>query len=114
MLTVLVKPIGIDRSGIRRAIITFVVLYVMMLFGAWLIREQFVSTRVIFLITGFFSASAGVSSLMSITLGGKLFTRASGVLQAVVGSIIGLIFLVPAMYLTIYHISVHYLIVIRM
>ena len=113
-LTILVKPIGIDTSRISWAIVAFVVLEVILLFGAWLIREQFTSTGEMLLLTTFFSAAAGISSLISITFGKKIFVKADCVLPAVIGSITGIIFLVAAIYLTIYHVSVHYLIVVGM
>jgi len=113
-LAILVKPIGIDTSRISWAIIAFVVLEVILLFGAWLIREQFTSTGEMVLMTTFFSAAAGVGSLVSITFTGKLFVKTDCVLPAVMGSITGIFFLAAAIYLTIYHVSVHYLIVVGM
>jgi len=113
-VTILVKPIGIDTSRISWAIIAFIVLEVILLFGAWLIREQFTSAGEMLLLTTFFSAAAGIGSLVSITFGKKLFVKADCVLPAVTGSITGILFLVAAIYLTIYHVSVHYLIVAGM
>ena len=113
-LTILVKPIGIDTSRISWAIIAFVVLDVILLFGAWLIREQFTSVGEMVLMTTFFSAAAAIGSLVSITFGKKLFGKTDCVLPAVTGSITGIIFLVAAIYLTIYHVNVHYLIVVGM
>ncbi len=113
-LTILTKPIGIDKSRISWAIIAFVVLEVILLFGAWLIREQFTSTAEMLLMTTFFSAAAGIASLISITFTEKLFVKSNRVWPAIIGSITGIFFLAPAIYLTIYHVSVHYLIVVGM
>ncbi|HEG44572.1 MAG TPA: tetratricopeptide repeat protein [Phycisphaerales bacterium] len=113
-VTILIKPIGIDKSRISWAIIAFVVLEVILLFGAWLIREQFISTREMLLITTYFSAAAGIASLVSITFGAKIFAKAGSVLPAVIGSITGMVFLAAAIYLAIYYVSEHYLIVIGM
>ncbi len=113
-VTILVKPVGIDISKIKRIIVAFVVLEIILLFGAWLVREQFTSAGEMFLLTTFFSAAAGISSLISITFGKKVFVKADSVLPAVIGNMTGMIFLVTAIYLTIYHVNVHYLIVVGM
>ena len=113
-LAILVKPIGIDTSRIGWAIVAFVVLELLLLFGAWLVREQFTSAGEMLLITFFFSAAASISPLISITFGKKVFVKADGVLPAVIGNMTGMIFLVTAIYLTIYHVNVHYLIVAGM
>ena len=112
--TILIKPIGIDISGIKRTIVAFVVLEIILLFGAWLVREQFTSAGEMFLMTTFFSAAAGISSLISITFAKKVFVKAGGILPMVIGSMTGMIFLVTAIYLTIYHVNMHYLIVVGM
>jgi hypothetical protein len=113
-LTILAKPIGIDKSKVSWAIIAFIVLESLLLFGAWLIREQFTSAGEMLLITTFFSAAAGIGSLLSITFTEKLFTRTDSVLPAIVGSITGIIFLTAAIYLAIYYVNVHYLIIVGM
>jgi hypothetical protein len=113
-VTILVKPIGLDKSRISWAIVSFVIMEVILLFGAWLIREQFASTRELLLITTFFSVSTSIASLVSMTFSKKLFAKADGVLAAVIGSVTGLIYLLAGLYLTIYYVSVHYLIVAGM
>ena len=113
-VTILITPVGIDKSRIKWIIAAFLVLGVILLFGAWLIREQFTSTGEMFFLAIFFSASTGISSLISITFGKKIFVKADGFLPAVAESITGMIFLVAAMYLAIYYINMHYLIVIGM
>lgn len=110
-LAVLIKPIGFDRSRLIWAIVAFVILEAILLFGAWLIREQFASNSEMLLIPTFFSVAAAVASLVSMALGTKLCGKADSVLQAIMGSVTGMLFLFAAIYLTIYHISVHYLIV---
>ena len=90
------------------------ILQMLLLFGAWLIREQFTSAGEMLLMTTFFSAAAGIGSLVSITFTEKFFVKTNSVLPAVTGGITGIIFLAAAIYLTIYHVSVHYLIVVGM
>jgi tetratricopeptide (TPR) repeat protein len=113
-LAVIAKPFGIDRSRISWVTIAFVIMEVILLFGAWLIREQFASTRQLLLITTFFSLSTSIASLVSMTFAKKLFVKADGALPAVIGSVTGLIYLLAGIYLTIYYVSVHYLIVAGM
>jgi len=113
-LSILVKPIGIDTSRISRAIVAFVVLELLLLFGAWLVREQFTSAGEMFLITFFFSAATSIGSLVSTSFTGKLFVKTDSVLPTVISCITGIVFLAAAIYLTIYHVNVHYLIVAGM
>jgi len=113
-LVILVKPVGIEKSKIVWAIVAFVVLGLPLLFGAWLIREQFTSVSEMLLITILFSATAGIGSLVSITFTEKLFAKADDISSAVVGIVTGIIFLFAGVYLTIYYVNVHYLIVVGM
>ena len=113
-LTILVKPIGIDTRKISWAVVAFVVLELFLLFSAWLIREQFSSVSEMLLITIFFAAAAGVGSLVSISFTEKLFVRTNSILSAIIGSMTGVVFLVAGVYLMIYYVNVHYLIVVGM
>jgi tetratricopeptide (TPR) repeat protein len=120
-VTILARPRGININRIGWSIAGFVVLELILLFGAWLIHEQFSSVAEMLLITIFFSAVASVGSLISISFAEKLIgkaaaktTAARDILRAVVGSITGLSFQAAGIYLAIYYINLHYLIVVGM
>lgn len=119
-LGVLIRPFGVDASKIISSLVAFAVLGVVLLFGAWLIYEQFSSVREMLLIVISFSATAAISSLISMTFADKLFAKAVGtgagrnILSVAAGSVMGLILFTAGIYLVIYYINVHYLIVIGM
>lgn len=119
-LGVLVKPRGVDGNKIIFSLVAFAVLGVVLLFGAWLIYEQFSSVREMLLIVISFSAIAAISSLVSMTFADKLFAKAVGagagrnILSVAAGSVMGVILFTAGIYLAIYYINVHYLIVVGM
>lgn len=120
-LVILTKPFGIIAGKVMPSFVAFVVMGILLSFGAWLIYEQFSSTREMLLIILSFSATAAVSSLISTSFSEKLISRASVnneesrvILPVVAGSIIGMILFATGIYLAIYYVNVHYLIVLGM
>ncbi|MHC4645535.1 MAG: tetratricopeptide repeat protein, partial [Planctomycetota bacterium] len=120
-VAILATPVGIGMSKIASSLAVFALLAAFLSFGAWLIYEQFSSVREMLLIVISFAAAAGVSSLISVSLAEKLFGKrlnsiqaGPGVLSVVAGSIVGLILFTAGLYLAIYYINAHYLIVVGM
>ena len=120
-LGILAKPAGIIAGKVMPSLAAFVVMGMLLSFGAWLIYEQFSSVREMLLIIMSFSAMAAVSSLISTSFTEKFFSRASVnteeprvILPVAAGCIIGMILFATGIYLAIYYINVHYLIVLRM
>ena len=118
---VLVKPVGIGVGRIVLALPGFVVLVILLWFGAWLIKEQFSSPAEMLLLVTSFAAAAAVASVFSISLAEKIFLDHGGgarkpprILSVATGTVTGLILFIAALYLAIYYINMHYLIVVGM
>jgi len=112
-LIILAKPVGMKGQRNRWAAAAFVVLLVVLMFAAWLIREQFTSTGEMLSIAFFFSAAAVAGALLSITFTEKFCANANA-LTALLGSITGLVFWIVSLYLIVYYANMHYLIVVGM
>jgi len=115
------KPAGIKLSTIILALPPLALLVIMLSFGGWLIKEQFSSPAEMLLLVICFSGAVGIASMFSTTLTDKIFTprpgsarKTAGILPAAAGSITGLILFIACIYLAIYYINVHYLIVVGM
>jgi tetratricopeptide (TPR) repeat protein len=113
LLTLLLRPVGLDFSRIGRGILVFVILGIILLFGAWLIHEQFPSVRQMWLFVGLFAVSAGLSSFLSVNFAQKL-AGSRKVLKTIIGSLTGILFFLTGFYLTIYYVNVHYLTVFKL
>ena len=117
ILTVLTKPFGIVKLKIVQPIIAFLILSMLLAFGAWTIHEQFSSVTETLAIALLFSAIATIASVLSVSFTEKIveksaLTLPNNILSAVTGTVIGLIFLCAGIYLTLYYINTHYLIVV--
>lgn len=114
-LVISYKPFGIYKDKLVSSFVAFVILSSVLLFGAWLIREQFSSVKEMFSIVISFSTVASVGSLISMCLGKKLIISSGREFCSVgLGGVIGILFFIAGTYLAIYYINVHYLIVIGM
>ena len=115
-IAVVKKPFGIGKTKIISPLVAFILLGAILLFGAWLIHEQFSSSAEMLLIVTFFSIAAVLGSLISEIFTEKFlkqpYTRIKGILLAFAGTVIGLILFVAGIYLTIYYINIHYLIIV--
>jgi hydrogenase/urease accessory protein HupE len=80
-----------------------------MLFGAWLIYEEFTSVREIYQLAGGFFISTLLASICSLNVERMLQKR-----NLLFSRISGLIVLFAGMYLTIYYVYVHYLIAVKL
>lgn len=109
------KPRSVETSRIFWSFVVFVITGVLLSFGAWLIHEQFNSFKEMLLIVFFFSATTGLSTLISMNFTDKLLVKNNhSVLAAVAGTMAGIIFFLAGIYLTIYYVYVHYLIVVKL
>jgi len=118
---ILTKPLGIVAGKVMPSLAAFVVMGMLLSLGAWLIYEQFSSAREMVLIILSFSATVAVSSLISTSFAEKLIGGASVnteesrvILPVAAGCIMGMILFAVGIYLAIYYINVHYLIVLGM
>jgi hypothetical protein len=66
------------------------------------------------LIVSSFSAIAGLSALISMKFTRKVNADSTGIFSAVVGGLAGVVFFLAGIYLAIYHIYIHYLIVVKL
>ena len=109
-------PRGIQARLFIPSAVAFVPLSAAILFAGWLIHEEFSSAGELILLTLGFCASACLGLPFSRTLAEKALRAEAGrprrALSAVLGGALGLTLLAAGMYLTIYHVNEHYLIVI--
>jgi TolA-binding protein len=103
------KPHGIDAKKGIRCIAAFAVMFLLLSFGAWLIHEQFNSPKEMVLIVTLFSAITALSALVSM----KLAPNPKGI-SMFASSLAGIVFFLAGMYLSVYYIYVHYLVVVRL
>ncbi len=108
------KPRRIGARSIVCACAAFVIAGAALSFYGWLIHEQFNSAREMVLILSSFSAIAGLSALISMKFTHKVNADSTGVFSAVAGSMAGIVFFLAGIYLAIYHIYIHYLIVVKL
>jgi TolA-binding protein len=114
-IAIIKKPRSIESGRIIWSFAVFVITAGLLSFGGWLIHEQFNSFKEMLLIVFFFSAVIAISSLISITVSDKILAKNNrSFLAAAIGTITGLIFLLAGLYLTIYYVYVHYLIVVKL
>ena len=114
----LIPPIGMARGGLGRAAGAFAALALTLLCGGWLIREQFASSGEMALLCIGLAAAGALPAPLTATLGLKLCRathagasperRRAGTLC---GCVLGLAFSGAGMYLLIYTINEHYLVV---
>ena len=114
----LVRPVGMVCGGLRRAAGAFAAIALALLGGGWLIREQFASSGEMALLCLGLAAAAAVPAPLTATLGLKLCRAAAPgasaarrTAGALCGCALGLVFLAAGMYLLIYYVNEHYLIV---
>jgi tetratricopeptide (TPR) repeat protein len=108
------KPRRIGARSIVCACAAFVIVGAVLSFYGWLIHEQFNSAREMVLIVSSFSAIAGLSALISMKFTRKVNADSTGIFSAVVGGLAGVVFFLAGIYLAIYHIYIHYLIVVKL
>jgi len=120
-VAVFVKPVGIGVGRIAAALPGLVVLVILLWFGAWLIKEQFSSPAEMLLLVSSFAGAAAAASVFSTSLAEKVFQghgdrsqKQGRILSAATGTVTGLILFIAALYLAIYYINIHYLIVVGM
>lgn len=111
VLAFLLKPTGFDFSRVGRFIAAFLVPGVILLFGGWLIHEQFSSAKELGLLVGLFAFNAALSSFLSTNFGAKFPGKA---LKMITGSVMGILFFAAGFYLTIYYVNIHYLVVFKL
>ena len=111
------KPRCISVSRVVWSAAAFIITGAFLSFGAWLIHEQFNSLKEMLLIVILFSTTTGLSALISMNFTDKLLAKGNGnryVFAAVTGTVAGIIFFLAGIYLTIYYVYVHYLIVVKL
>lgn len=111
------KPRCISISRIVWSAAAVIITGAFLSFGAWLIHEQFNSVKEMLLIVILFSATTGSSALISMSFSNKLLAKRNGnryIPAAAAGTLAGIIFFLAGMYLTIYYVYVHYLIVVKL
>lgn len=108
--SLLTKPL-VSLKHVFRSLIIFVIAGVLLFAGASLIRSQFDTINQLALIVVFFAASIAISSLVSVCITRKF--KNSHFAAAILGTFSGVIFLLAGMYLTIYYVYVHYLVIFK-
>jgi len=115
------KPRIIDADRISWCAAAFIIMFALLSFGAWLVREQFNSAQEMSMIVLFFSLTISLSMSISMNLANKFLEKRNAALKkihyifaAIAGSLAGIIFFLAGIYLTIYYIYVHYLIVVKL
>jgi tetratricopeptide (TPR) repeat protein len=105
------KPVKITLNMIIRCAAIFILAAILLFAGAWLVRSEFPSMNQLALFAIFLAASIGLGSFISLCISQKFIkSRVSG---AIVGTFGGMIFMLAAMYLTVYYVYVHYLIIFK-
>ena len=103
------------QPGIQKFIwsaAVFVLLLAVLSFFAWLIHEQFNSVREMVFIVISFSAVGALSSFVSLKISNSI--RGKGILSPLIAVIAGGAFYLAGIFLAIYYIYVHYLIVVKL
>jgi tetratricopeptide (TPR) repeat protein len=120
-LGLLLPPMGMDLIQAAKAGVVFGLLTVVIFGGAWLIREQFLSTREMVLLTMAFSGAATAAGLISSLVREKRAFGFSGpgpatrsITGRFIGTLSGTVLLIAGMYLAIYLINEHYLIIVKL
>jgi tetratricopeptide (TPR) repeat protein len=118
VLVFVLKPMGLYFKG-GFYFLAFVIMGLLLLFGGWLIREQFPSTRQSVLFALLFACDAVLSAFLSTNFSGKLFgpqPHGAGrkTLKIVTGSLMGILFFIAGFYLIIYYVSVHFLVIFKL
>ena len=112
-ISLLKKPFGSDEKSVKKALKIFVFLFIISLFGAWLIKEQFSSSNEMLVFVFGYSFLVSFSSFISNSLIHKYFTGKQ-VLNFISGIVAGLILLLSSTYLLIYYLNIHYLIIFKL
>jgi len=97
----------------------FIIMGLLLLFGGWLIREQFPSTLQLVLFALLFAFDAVLSAFLSTNFSGKLFgpqPRGAGrkTVKVLTGSLMGILFFIAGFYLIVYYVSVHFLVIFKL
>ena len=108
------KPRQMETRNIMWSVAAFLVLLAMLSFGAWLIHEQFNSAREMVLIVFSFSAIGGLSAIVSLKFSCIVNAKSKGLLSAMTAMLAGGLFYLAGIFLAIYYIYVHYLIVVKL
>lgn len=119
-VTLILKPFGMNLRKLLWAGGGFLILAILLTFGAWLIHEQFASQKEMLQIVLSFSAIASLSAYLSILMidkvsqsnlfkGGEQFQK---IFAIAAGSLMGILVFLAGVYLTVYYIYVHYLIIV--
>jgi len=110
-LSLLKKPIGADKTIVKKALVIFIFFVIVLLFGAWLIKEQFSSRNEMLLFVFIYSFLVSLSSLISNTLA-KKSSNINWKIMLILGILTGLIFISLCTYLLTYYLNIHYLVII--
>jgi tetratricopeptide (TPR) repeat protein len=111
-LVTVVKPRGLDLKRLKRIIPAVLLLAALYGFGAWLIHEQFKSNLEIILLSVLLALASGLSAFFSTQLANKL--GKTPFVRMITGSLTGILFYVLALYLIIYYVNVHYLVLVKL
>lgn len=106
------KPRDIKINKIFYSVAVFIIAASLLFLTAWVKHEQFNSTNQILLFIFLFSFVIALGTLISTSLANKFKSR--NFLPTVFGAAAGIIFLLAGLYLTIYYVYVHYLIVFKL
>lgn len=118
LLVFLIKPMGF-RVKVGFYLPAFIIMGLFLLFGGWLIHEQFPSTQQLVLFAFLFAFNAAFSAFLSTNFSGKLFgPQPTGfprkIAKIVTGSLMGILYFMVGFYLIIYYISVHFLVLFKL
>jgi TolA-binding protein len=108
------SPRRMATRNIIWSIAVFAVMWAAFSFAAWLIHEQFNSVREMILIAFSFAAVGGLSVLISLNFASRADAKSEGVFSALTGMLAGAVFYLAGIFLAIYYIYVHYLIVVKL
>lgn len=107
----LLKPHCISFDNIIKSFSVFILFGILLYIFGWKIKSEFNTFNQLILFVVCLAASIGLSALISLTMAQKV---KNNILGALLGTSIGLLFLTAGIYITIYYVYVHFLIVFKL
>jgi tetratricopeptide (TPR) repeat protein len=105
-----IKP-RLTLNMIIRCATIFVLAAILLFAFAWLVRSEFPSMNQLVLFAVFLAASISLGSLVSLSIANKFVKN--NIFGAIAGTLAGMVFMLAGMYVTVYYVYVHYLIIFK-
>jgi tetratricopeptide (TPR) repeat protein len=111
LVMILLPPRGLKFSGWKKLLVGFIINFTLLFFFSWIYREEFPSVQGMTLLVLSLSVAIILSVFTAITFTNKSFFK-NRFLSILFGNLLGVITLICGLYQGIYHIYVHYLVVL--